>query len=404
MLEFLHEWLGKPERSAEEAQGFLRHLGQFYAAEATGLSGPSGISCPVDLAWWRSGQRPRDFVFPWVGDRKIPSNAPECARKSLLDGNRAWLISLIGSPGEPHVRAWVLVRPAREFSAEESGLLALAGAALLQGLTKTHPLSRALEQARVLQDLERSARLTAKLAHDFGNLLTGILGFADLTLHQMPPGSVVHQFVTEVCHSAKEGAGWVRKLQTFSRRSSGTDSPGNLAQVVSLEEARTRTDWQGQGTLFARLPSELPPAAVDSAALQTAITELLENARQAQGNQGAVALSVREVALEAADCALLLGQPAPGSFLEVSVADSGPGLPGLIEAGRLDEAFIATRKRHGGLGLVVVYGIAMSCGGGLSLSAVPGQGSTVKLYVPVLVSGKKTPRPEGTQTQSAAPR
>ena len=96
---------------------------------------------------------------------------------------------------------WVVRDSSRGFSETEARLLPLAGFALWRSLERdprAQPLRFALSTAHAHARLERSARLTGKLAHDFGNLLTGILGFAELALHQAEPGSLVRQYISEV--------------------------------------------------------------------------------------------------------------------------------------------------------------------------------------------------------------
>jgi signal transduction histidine kinase len=230
--------------------------------------------------------------------------------------------------------------------------------------------------------MEQAARLTAKLSHDFGNLLTGMLGFTELCLNQLDPRSLPHRFLGEVLQSAKEGADWVRKLQTSSRRSAAPDARCAPLDVIAQEQGRLDKAWAGKANLHAHLPPALPPVALNAANLQTLLMHLLDNARESLDQPGNVSLSARETTLSATECLALLGQPRPGRFVEIAIADTGRGLPPQVLSGRFDELFIATRVRHRGLGLGVVYGILASSGGGLAIASDQ-RGARVCVYLPV---------------------
>src|SRR5580692_10209648 len=80
-------------------------------------------------------------------------------------------------------------------------------------------LAGANESAGCLQErLEQSAVVTSRLCHDFGNFLTGIMGFTELGLTQAEPDSIQQRFLTEVLTSARQGAEWIRRLHLFCRR------------------------------------------------------------------------------------------------------------------------------------------------------------------------------------------
>src|SRR5438270_925487 len=85
--------------------------------------------------------------------------------------------------------------------------------------------------------------LLLDLAHAFGNVLTGILGFAELTLGQLPSDSLPHHYVKEVLQSGQQGARWVQKLQMFGRRRSRDFPPALLHAAAAAEEARVRPAW-----------------------------------------------------------------------------------------------------------------------------------------------------------------
>src|SRR2546425_600277 len=96
-----------------------------------------------------------------------------------------------------------------------------APAALLERLAALFAATQIGVGARAQErGLEQAAVVTSRLSHDFGNFLTGIMGFTELSLSQAPLDSTLHKYLDEVLQSAKQGADWIRRLQGFCRRSS----------------------------------------------------------------------------------------------------------------------------------------------------------------------------------------
>src|SRR4029077_9495809 len=79
--------------------------------------------------------------------------------------------------------------------------------------------------------LDQAIKVTGRLAHDFGNCLTGICGFAELSMKQVPDGSLAQQYLKEVCQSARDAAAWVQRLHVLSRGKPPRVAPADLASV-----------------------------------------------------------------------------------------------------------------------------------------------------------------------------
>jgi two-component system cell cycle sensor histidine kinase/response regulator CckA len=380
-LEHLAAWLdqGDPASRWHEA---LALLAQSYQAQGAGLVGPVPNPAPARLDWW-DGDGLADSWSPWHDEDAMLQLQNRSGVHAFPDVSHSWLLATLGD-----VVAWVLVKPPRAFSAAEGALLPVAGYAIYRGLERSAtrlPWITALEQTRRERDLGNAARLAAKMAHEFGNHLTGALGFAELALQQLFPDTLAHQFVGEVLQAAKQGAEWVYKLQTFSRRGSPRSAGCLLADVTAVEKQRARETWGEGYQLAVCLPEELPALGIDSAALQALVVELLDNARQAMENPGVVRLTAREVALVSVDALNLVGQPAPGAFVEITLSNPGRTLSPVVASGRLEEVLISSKRRRHGLGLAVAYGILKKYGGGMALEPRPEGGSIVRVFVPVHV-------------------
>src|SRR6516225_9416806 len=99
------------------------------------------------------------------------------------------------------------------------------------GLDSAEDAERVVRQAR----LEELAPVVRQLAHDFGNILTGILGFSELSLSLLSLNSPAYQYATEIQRSAQQGADYTQALRWFSRRVSVRDVASSLAEAVAQE-------------------------------------------------------------------------------------------------------------------------------------------------------------------------
>jgi CheY-like chemotaxis protein len=244
-------------------------------------------------------------------------------------------------------------------------------------------LAPADELAKRQARLEEAAAVAHRLAHDFGNVLTGILGFSDLSLSLLGPDSPIRPYVAEIHQAARRGAELTQALRWFGRRGSADGETSSLAEAVAREYERFRKACAPSVEVRADVSDALPPLAVDGESLRQALRQVLENARDALPTGGVIVLAARTRDLIESDCRQLLGDPRPGPFVEVQVADSGSGFSSEALDRLFVEPFFSTKPRRGGLGLAIVYGILRSRRGGLALGNGLQDGGVVRLYFPV---------------------
>ncbi len=242
--------------------------------------------------------------------------------------------------------------------------------------------------ASIEQHLAEAAHLTGRLSHDFGNLLTGVLGFTELALGQVPSGTLAHRYLSEVWDVARGGADWLKNLNYFCRRTAPAFTPAGLPGALAEEQARLAP---GAAAWQADVPDDLPALECDRESLRQALRQVLDNAREATAGGGDVTLRARVVTLTPAEAAALLGQPAPGRFVEITVTDNGPGLSAEARARLFRDLFFSTKPRHRGMGLLITYGIVHRFGGGLDVGAADGGGTRVRFYLPAAPE----PKPAG---------
>jgi signal transduction histidine kinase len=236
---------------------------------------------------------------------------------------------------------------------------------LLGAPIKTTGGSRSTGQANLEKKLEEAALIVGRLAHDFGNLLTGVLGFAELALAQLADGSQPHRFVREIVQAAQKGAQLIQKLSLFSRRRPIGRPAAALEPVLAEEANRLRKKAGLPLDLRLDVPASLPFLALDGESVRQVLFQILENALEAVGSGGVVTVAARAVMLNEGEGHAYLGSPPPGEYVEVAVTDTGCGFPEDFPQRQATEVFFSTKPGHRGLGLAIVYGMLRAHHGGL---------------------------------------
>jgi signal transduction histidine kinase len=252
------------------------------------------------------------------------------------------------------------------------------------------PTWTAPELAQRQQYLETVGAVASRLAHDFGNLLTGILGFTELSLHRLPSNSPAHQYLTEALRSAEVTRHLLNRLGLFGCCTLSRGQAIDPAITVTAEVERLRPLWQPNVRLDWLPTADVPAVTLMPEHLRQLLVEVLNNAREAIAAEGAVTVRAERVELTAATCADLLGSAQPGPYLEMSVSDTGCGLVPWVRERLLCEPLFSTKPGHRGLGLSVVFGILRAQGGGFRLDEGREEGLVVRLFLPVV----ETPGPQ----------
>lgn len=243
------------------------------------------------------------------------------------------------------------------------------------------------DQLRQSQKMEAVGQLTGGLAHDFNNMLTGIIGGLDLAQRRMKAGRAedAYRFMDAAIASAERAAALTHRLLAFSRRQSLDPQPVDIgALTASMEDLLRRTLGEGIELSVVHAP-DLWRARADANQLESAILNLAINARDAMPDGGKLTIAAENLTLD---------QPrrqgrdelASGDYVVLSVRDTGAGIPESIRAKVFDPFFTTKPIGQGtGLGLSMIYGFVRQSGGSVAIDSEPGQGTTVKLYLPRLL-------------------
>ena len=226
------------------------------------------------------------------------------------------------------------------------------------------------EDGRRLEDI---GRMTGGVAQDFNALLTLMLGALDMIDRQAENPERVRRVAEAALAAGRRGERLTRQLAAFSRgQETGLRAldVGAIIRGLPAPIQAGAVDIQVEnGPVYARF---------DPVRLQSALTALLENARQAQGPQGPVRVRIEPASVASGDADLTAGD-----YVKITVADRGAGMtPDVLI--RAQEPFFTTRAGAEGLGLPQARGFARSLGGALRLGSTPGEGSTAALWLPAV--------------------
>jgi signal transduction histidine kinase len=238
------------------------------------------------------------------------------------------------------------------------------------------------DQARIAQRLQDAAVVAAKIAHDFDNIFTGVVGFAEIALSMVEPGSLPHQYIKEINSAGNRGTQFTQQLHALSRSGASRPMPTTVSSVLAREETRIRKTVQALRFQFV-VPTDLPAVALDAGALQSIMATLLENAVEASPPSGLVRVTASLVELSDAESREFLGAATAGPFVEICVGDEGPGIRDDHRQRMFVEPFFTTKVRHRGLGLPVVYRILHAHRGGIRFDTAPGRGTVFQMVLPL---------------------
>ena len=292
------------------------------------------------------------------------------------------------SPGRPLALLWAEQPVGQTWTEADRAYLALTARTFERSPTVAALIGPAIDAGRLQQRLADSAIIAGRIAHDFDNILTGILGFADLTLPLVPAGSQQASFIAEIAKVGQRGITFTQQLHAFNRGGETKPTPGSVAATLGREETRLRATMAPTVRIEKDFPLNLPAVAIDAVPLQAALGHLFENAVEACAKGGTVKVSVKHVDLSEADAQSYLGKVTPGPHLMISFADTGTGIKPEVRKRLFVEPFATTKLRHRGLGLAIAYRIIAAHRGGLQIDSVPppGTGTLARVVLPLVAS------------------
>jgi len=336
-------------RVVDVNDAFLRTLG-CTRDEAVGRT-------TVDVGLWPSAEeRARAVQAAQTLGRvqmiEIEARTKEQARKTLL-----YSAELIELDGAPHVLV------------------------LTNDITERRELEDQLRQAG---KMEAVGQLAGGVAHDFNNILTAILGYADLLATDLPSDDRRREDVDEIRKAAQRAAALTRQLLAFSRKQVLEPRSLDVNALVDNMDKMLRPLLGEHIALRAVPAADLHAVRADPNQIEQVILNLAINARDAMPKGGKLTIETSNVDLDE-HYAARHPSVVPGPHVMLAVSDTGTGMDTATQA-RIFEPFFTTKEpgRGTGLGLATVYGIVKQSGGSIWVYSELGKGTTFKIYLPAL--------------------
>jgi two-component system, cell cycle sensor histidine kinase and response regulator CckA len=273
-------------------------------------------------------------------------------------------------------------------------------AAIVYALDTTE--QRALEaQFAQAQKMQAVGELAGGVAHDFNNVLQGIMGYADLLLVNHRPTDPSFQDIMQIKQNANRAAGLVRQLLAFSRRQTLRPQVMQFGEVLSELSMLLRRLLGERVELDTRHGRDLWAVKADLTQFEQVVVNLAVNARDAMPEGGKLTIRTHNVTRE--ECAAIDGMAAtPGDYVVLEVGDSGTGIPEEIRE-KIFQPFFTTKEvgKGTGLGLSMVYGFVKQSGGFIFCDSAVGKGTTFRIFLPRFV-GEEVSEEAVAQAAAAA--
>ncbi len=232
------------------------------------------------------------------------------------------------------------------------------------------------------QKMESVGRLAGGVAHDFNNMLSVILGYADLLRSRLSPDDPQLKDILAIEKAAGHSRDITRQLLAFSRKQIIDPKPVDLNELLGVTE-KTLSRLIGEDIDLRFYPQEdLWKIKFDPSQMNQILVNLAVNARDAMPDGGKLTIETANTHLDETYCRGHLGF-VPGAYVLLEVSDNGIGMDREVLS-HVFEPFFTTKEtgKGTGLGLATIYGIVKQNGGFINVYSEPGQGTTFKIYIP----------------------
>jgi signal transduction histidine kinase len=282
------------------------------------------------------------------------------------------------------------LRSANAALARQSRTLADTNRTLLKQIEEREKAEAALRQA---QKMEAVGQLTGGVAHDFNNLLQIILSSLTMLRRRSAgwnltakPAEDFKTFIDTAVVGAERAAALTRQLLAFARRQPLEPTRLDINKLVSGMSELLRRTLGETVEVETVLAGGLWPTFADANQLESALVNLVVNARDAMAGGGKVTIETGNASLDEG-YVRSHADLEPGQYVMIAVTDTGSGMSKEVLANAFEPFFTTKDIGHGtGLGLSQVYGFVKQSGGHIKIYSEIGLGTTVKLYLPRLMT------------------
>ena len=257
----------------------------------------------------------------------------------------------------------------------EAGILV----AIFHDMTEFNYLQEQLQQSLKMKAV---GQLAGGVAHDFNNILSAVLGYAELASDEVKGKQPVSGYIENIIKAGSRAGQLVSRILTFSRQSNELKLPVSLTPIVNEVVELLRASLPSTTELKLQVVKDTSPVIADPGRVHEVLMNLASNAVSAMDEKGTVEVILREEKT-ASEIPGIIGPIAPGFYSVIEVRDTGEGMDESIIS-RIFEPFYTTKsdKKGTGLGLSVVYGVMQSHKGNIQLESIIGKGTVFRLYFP----------------------
>ena len=285
----------------------------------------------------------------------------------------------------------------------ETELTFAYGRDVTESKAQTDALYKAETQLRQAQKMEAVGQLTGGIAHDFNNMLTGIIGGLAMLRRRIAQGRTadLDRYIDAAATSAERAATLTHRLLAFSRQQPLDPAAVDVNTLVHSMADMLRHTLGERVTLEVSIDEGLWRARTDANQVESAILNLAINARDAMPDGGRLTVQTSNAVIDSGYAALNEGVT-PGDYVLLAVSDTGVGMPADVMAKAFDPFFTTKPIGQGtGLGLSMIYGFVQQTGGHVKIDSQPGQGATIRLYLPRDLSEAESARPKADKAELA---
>lgn len=292
------------------------------------------------------------------------------------------------SVGSPVVYEQTLEADGRSLEFRRTAMLGGGFVLTVTDITERTRVEAAMREAHRMQAM---GQLTGGIAHDFNNLLAVIIGNLELVGRRFEKDDPVAQRLGRAMWAAQRGAELTQQLLAFARKQALAPQPIDVSAILPDIAGLLRRTLGEHIDVRVVDTAGLWPAMADAAQLESAILNLALNARDAMPDGGRLTIEVGNKVLDEV-YARQHTEVAAGDYVMIGVSDTGIGMPPEVLA-RVFEPFFTTKgpDKGTGLGLSMVFGFVKQSSGHITIYSEPGEGTTVRLYLPRAVGVALSP-------------
>ncbi|MGF7154712.1 PAS domain S-box protein [Novosphingobium gossypii] len=341
-----------------------------------------GVFRRVNPAWTALlGYAPDELVGRHVNDFVLPQHHDDTveAYETAAEGSKTQVVNRYRhKDGSARSVAWV--------AAPAGDITYAIGRDITAEVEQRECLSQMEDQLRQAQKMEAVGQLTGGIAHDFNNMLAVTIGSLDLLKRRIGSDDArAERYIHAATEGARRAANLTQRLLAFSRQQPLRPEAININRLVAGMSDLLRHSLGGDIRLETVLAGGLWRTHADPNQLENVILNLAINGRDAMPEGGRVTIETQNAHLDERYVAQHFGIVA-GQYVLVAITDTGTGMQADVIARAFDPFFTTKEVGKGtGLGLSQVYGFVKQSGGHVKVYSEPGQGTTIKVYLPRLI-------------------